>query len=194
MTYEELLQEVERSSEEEIRKIRERTEAEIRALLEDAERKARDIRERHIKDAEKLAESERMERLFRAHSDVSARIAEVRHEIFDSAFCAARERLSDIREKPQYPEIFQALFNEALSFFSSGELVVHVDPGDTEICRKMITETGRPCNIVSDIRCTGGLILEAESGRIRVDNTIDSRLDRARERLKTEIFSALFGD
>ncbi|MGC9434601.1 MAG: V-type ATP synthase subunit E [Methanomicrobiales archaeon] len=192
MPYDGLLQEVERSSKEEIREVRERTDAEIRALREDAENRAWEIRRRHLHEAERLAETERIKTLFQARADVSSRIAQTRHEVYEGAFEEATERLRDIREHPEYPAIFQALLHEAVSFFENRDLVIHVDPADEEICRKAADGMGLSCEILPDIQCTGGLIVETGGGRVRLENTIDSRLDRARESMKTEVFSALF--
>jgi len=194
MPYTGLLQEVERSSAEEIREIRERTDAEIRALREDAELRAREIREAHLHEAERLAETERMKTLFQARADVSSRIAQARHDVYEGAFEEAGERLRGIRDRPDYPAIFQRLLQEAVSFFENRDLVLHVDPADEEICRKAADGIGLSGEILSDIQCTGGVIVETGGGRVRVENTIDSRLDRARESMKTEVFSALFGD
>jgi len=49
------------------------------------------------------------------------------------------------------------------------------------------------CNIQSDIESIGGLCVSSSDEKITVLNTIESRVERARELLKQEIFGVLYG-
>jgi vacuolar-type H+-ATPase subunit E/Vma4 len=45
---------------------------------------------------------------------------------------------------------------------------------------------------VPDLHSAGGLIASARDGMVVVSNTVESRLEKAKDSLKLEIFAALF--
>jgi vacuolar-type H+-ATPase subunit E/Vma4 len=58
----------------------------------------------------------------------------------------------------------------------------------------VLNELGWNSEIVGDLTSAGGLAVSTKDGKVVVSNTIESRLNNAKELLKREIFSTLFGD
>jgi len=74
------------------------------------------------------------------------------------------------------------------------EVRLHIDPRDEQLCREILEEMHRNCEVVSDLTTLGGVNATTADERLLVFNTIESRLQRAKELMKSEVMSALYGD
>ena len=69
--------------------------------------------------------------------------------------------------------------------------IIHIDKRDLELCREILKERGLDREVVGDLNTAGGVRITTADGKITVDNTIESRFERAKEILRQEIFSLL---
>ena len=118
-----------------------------------------------------------------------------RQEVFTAAFAGARRQIGAVRQDPEYPAIFERLAREAVrAIGEKGKIRIHVDPRDVELCRKTATTLGIPSDIVTDLSSMGGLVVSSADDEVIVSNTFESRLLRAEEHRRMEIFAILAGD
>ena len=117
----------------------------------------------------------------------------IKEEQFQKAFHDAGLQLDSVRTDPSYPVIFQNLAGEALEGFGGQGVQVHVDKRDLELCRKTLAGLNVAAEIVPDCETRGGLVVTTADGSIIVSNTVESRLERGKERLKKEVYGILFG-
>jgi V/A-type H+-transporting ATPase subunit E len=193
MDYENLMRSMDAGAEEKLAELTEKagkTSAEIksRALV-----KAEEIKKLHMDGALKAAALERNKSLYVANSDARKRIGSLKHELFDEAFARARERLASVRESGNYEDSFRRMAGEAVLALGESEAVLHVDKRDADLCRKVADGLGVRCEILADLSCMGGLIASTKDGKVVVYNTIESRLESARRRMRLDIFGMLCG-
>ena len=105
----------------------------------------------------------------------------------------ARDRVLAARSSPAYPRILRRLAEEALGLAGGSDLVLHVDPRDKILLEKILRDLQRNSEVVADLESAGGLTIASRDGRFLVTNTLESRLSRARELLKGEVFTILYG-
>jgi V/A-type H+-transporting ATPase subunit E len=86
------------------------------------------------------------------------------------------------------------MVREAMEELAGEEIRMHIDPRDEPLCREILREMQRNCDVVTDLTTMGGLNATTADERLTVFNTLESRLQRAKELLKREIMSTLYGD
>lgn len=194
MAYENLLMSVEESAQEKEQELKKKAGQLAEEIRTRAKKEAEAIQERAVREAERSATIERNKQLYLARGGIKQRILKSREKIFAAAFDEAKQQLSRLREDPAYPAIFSRLAREATGAMGGAELRVHVDPRDLELCTKTLAALGIRCEVLPDIRSAGGLAVSSPDGFVMIANTVESRLERARERRRLSVYTALFGD
>jgi V/A-type H+-transporting ATPase subunit E len=114
--------------------------------------------------------------------------------VIQRAFFDAKKSLDSFRDRPSYKEDFKKMLQEAVRELGGEKVSLHIDTRDETLCRQVLDELGRNSEIVGDLTSAGGLAVSTKDGKVVISNTIESRLNNAKELLKREIFSTLFGN
>jgi len=191
MNHDSLIKSMEASAEEKKAEILDKAKKKAVELISEAMVKAGEIKKPTMESAVKAAMQERNERLFTANSEAKAHLASLKYELFNEAFEQARARLGTLRESGHYEDTFRLMAVEAIKAIGEDEVVLHVDKRDVDLCRKVVDGTDKRCEIMADISCAGGLNASTKDLKIFAFNTVEYRLEKARQRMKLEIFSIL---
>lgn len=193
MAYEELIHSMEMDAELRIYEVRAAAQALVDETLETARRQADEIRAGYTAEAERRIEVERHQRLYRTREDLKADLARVREELLQGAIATARESLARQRDQSGYPDVLGQLVREALETLGEDGARVHVDPRDEATVRGLLAHLSDGLSVIPDLETAGGVVVESADGRIRVDNTFDTRLVRAGEVHRQELYGGHFG-
>jgi len=193
MAYENLLKSVEEGAEERERELRKKARDQAEKIRADAARQAGEIQEQALREAEHSAARERNRELYLAKGALREAALRNRERIFRSAVEEAAGCLQQIREDPAYPAIFGRLAKEAVGAMGDAPCRVHVDNRDRALCETTLAALGQRCEILTDITCTGGLVVSSPDGSVTLSNTFESRLERVQEHRQREIYALLFG-
>jgi vacuolar-type H+-ATPase subunit E/Vma4 len=175
MALQHILEAIAAEAEAEATAILRRVEVEAAEQRAAAEQQAAARRQQLLAAAEAQAAQERSRLLHRAHLDTIRRLVEVQEQAFLAALAAAKTELARLRRQPEYAAVFAALLREALAV--SDELtVVRVDPRDAELAAALV---GATHTIEPTLTTWGGVIALSRDGRVMVENTLESRLERA---------------
>jgi vacuolar-type H+-ATPase subunit E/Vma4 len=174
--------------------IRQKAEEAAKAIRCDAKTRAQEIRKSRMHAATAEAAMSRNHALYTAKNELNKEMTALKYRLFDRAFAEAGRALADVRGSEGYPRYYQLLVAEALGELSDSDTVLHVDPLDVELCQIVAGELGMRCEIATDLPCAGGLNASARDGRVVVFDTVESRLEKAKDRMKLEVFATLFGD
>jgi V/A-type H+-transporting ATPase subunit E len=194
LAYENLLNSVDESAQERERELLEKARVTIEALKKNARQQAEQIRQSQIADAEKNADIEKNKLMYLAGAENKAGLIRIREHLFSSAFHEAALQLSHLRNRPEYPAIFTRLTVDAVEALGAGPFNVHVDKRDEDLCKKTLSALKIHAEIIPDLDSAGGLIVCLSDRSVIISNTVESRLERAQERKKREIYSILSGD
>jgi V/A-type H+-transporting ATPase subunit E len=194
MDYENLMKSMEASAEEKREELLRKARESAAKIEEEARQKADEIVKGHVSRASRDIEVDRNRLLYEERSRARGGSAALMHEYFSRAFSLAEKRLMSIRQENGYEGFFREAMAEAIEAIGEKEFVLHIDPRDEGLCRRIIGEMGIACPVQADISCAGGLNVSTIDGRTMVFNTIESRLKSAMERHRLDVFSALFGD
>ena len=193
MTYEELVGSVEAAAEQKNREILERANREAEEIIREAEEKAALIKAEFLKESLHRAEAERNRLTHLTNEEIKASLSHIKEDLFSQAFLVASADLKDIRRSPGYPELFKRLLEEAIREAGNEKHVLHISGQDQNIC-KTISSDYPISSIQVDLETAGGLSLSSSDGKIIVSNTMESRIERAKDIYKLEIYTELTGD
>jgi len=98
-----------------------------------------------------------------------------------------------MRSDPSYASLYERLIRELTDALAGERIILHIDPTDATLCSGIIKKSGLTCEIVEDISTIGGLCGTSADGKIRADNTLESRLQRIKDRSTLEIITLILG-
>jgi len=191
MSIEDILQALDEQCRQECQEIFKRAEEEAKQILDKAEADAEEIRQTRLAKVKAEAESETTSMLYSARLKSKNAIISVKEQVAEKALAEAEERLRDLRSQSGYPAILEALIREGLTRIT-GKVVVHVDPADREIADEIMRRLGMDYELLTDIGTVGGAEVSDADGRVRIINTVEERLNRAREKLRMQVSGILF--
>ena len=193
MAYEDLIRSIEASAEEQIREIRQRAESEAEEILEKSQEQSSKIVRVQRENAAKRAEIEQNRILSGIRAETKLLVIQAKAEVAERAFSLAERELTKVRERSGYEAMFRELLKETLLDFSGDAVKVHINKRDEELCRRALKDLGFNSEVIPDLHCAGGLSASTSDGTFIISNTIESRLERARELLRPEVFTILYG-
>jgi V/A-type H+/Na+-transporting ATPase subunit E len=193
MAYEDLLKSVEESAHEKELELRKREAAAVDEIKGRAKKQAGAIRQAHIDEANKSIASDRNKLLYLTKAENKELLIKVRETAFERAFSEAEVRLKALRSDPNYPVVFENLLREAAGAMRDTAFVVHIDPRDEVLCKKTLTRLNLTSEIRSDIMTAGGVVASLPDTSVVISNTVESRIQRAKELKRKEIHAILTG-
>lgn len=193
MAYEDLLKSVEESAQEREQELRKKTAVAIEGIRERATKQAGEIRQAKIAEAVRSVTTERNKMLYLEKAKNKEALIKAREAVFETAFHTAEERLKDLRNDPKYKVVFEHLLREATGTVGEEACVVHVDPRDEGLCTSLLSSLSLNGEVRADLRTAGGIIISQHDGTVLISNTIESRLQRAREHNRHTVHAILTG-
>lgn len=141
-----------------------------------------------------------------SEAKMNARRAELgaKEEVIEAAFTKASEELKAKASSydDEYSQSLIANIKEAASEIGGGDLIVQLNGADSNKIENKLSElssdisreigTSTTLKLGEPIEAIGGAIVKTSNGYIEVNNTIESRLDRFKSVLRSEVASILF--
>jgi vacuolar-type H+-ATPase subunit E/Vma4 len=194
MAYENLLKSVEESAQEKERELREKVRISVQAISEETRNQTAAIQQSLLEEAKKAAAIERNKRIYLTKGENKEKLINTKEKIFSTAFAEAEERLLKIRMDPGYPAILKNLAREAVEALGEAKVLVHIDKQDEHLIKGILSDLNYSGKVITDLHSAGGLVVSTPDESVKISNTIESRLDRAKEQKKLSIYAVLNGD
>ncbi len=193
MSIEDILQALDDECRAECQDIFRRAEQEAKQIIVKAQAEAEEIRQARLAKIRTEAESETTAMLYSARLKSKNEVIQAKEKVVEKALAEAVRRMENLRSRGDYREILSGLIGEGL-FRVSGKVVLHVDPADGKLAAEIMKEKGLACEIHTDIRTLGGAVVADADERVKIINTVEERLNRAREKLRMQVSAILFGE
>lgn len=193
MAYEDLLKSVEESAHEKEQALRNKAAAAVDEIRTRSKKQAGELRQAHLNDAGKSITTERNKLLYLTKAENKELLIKTRETAFERAFSEAGTGFLSLRSDPKYPLVFRNLLSEAANALGGAAFVVHIDPRDEDLCKKTLALLNLSPVIRTDITTAGGVVVDIPDHSIVISNTIESRMQRAKELKRKEIHGILTG-
>jgi V/A-type H+/Na+-transporting ATPase subunit E len=185
-----------------------KTEAE--QILADAKVKADAVRQR----TQEQAAAERSQLLDRAHQEaernrgqaiattqLKARTMELEHreKLLDNVFTAALQQLPTVQQWSDYDKIVLSLLREALQQLKTSDALVRADKYTQKyLTDQTLKEISKELNVTiklgKPLEQGTGVIVETSNGHVMYDNTLETRINRLQNTLRSPIYRILIGE
>ncbi len=199
-----IVESIKSEAQEKADKIIQEAEAEVAVIKSNAEKTAEAEKNKILDNGKKQSDMKYQQII--SEAKMNARRAELgaKEEVIESAFDKATEDLKTktSNDDAEYAESLIKMIEEAAIELGGGDLVIHVKESDIakvegqlrKLSSDLATKTGVSTTLVmgEPINAIGGAILKTKNGDIEVNNTIESRLDRFKGLLRSEVANVLF--
>ena len=177
--------------------------AEAQDIIKEAEEKARERVEKAKKQQAAELEKKKGRLIGEANEEATRILARAsitarqelllaRTRIIDEIIGRVKKTLSGVSTNDSS---FLALTKEAVDTLNVDKVRIYVSPKDTNSVRKALKGDKQLAGKITEIRetyCAGGVVAEDIDGKIRIDNTYDTRLEMLLPKLLPEIGKELF--
>lgn len=188
-----------------VEEIRAEAEAEAESIREAAREEAEAIRAEAETDAEAIREDAEAEVDAEIDQQRRQRVSAAKLEAKQTRLEARREALEDVRERleetvgglrgERRERLTEALFEAAAAEFDDGEpLRLYGHPDDHDLLASVLADADREGEVAGEYDCLGGVVVEGDRSRVRVNNTFDSVLEEVWEDQLREVSDRLFAD
>lgn len=191
MALEDIFKALDQQADDEVEQILQEARDHAEVIAADAEAQAESIRIAHVNEVERVTRTRASQSVNAARLEARKRIAAVKQHAIEKAFDRADEKLAGVRGGGRYQQVFQALAQEALTGVD-GAFKVEVDPADSELARSTLAGMGLSGEVVSDLKTTGGLVVDLSGGRIIRRDTLEDRLSKVRELDQAAVAERIF--
>jgi vacuolar-type H+-ATPase subunit E/Vma4 len=171
-----------------IREAEEKTQEEIEKAKRQREVRFEEERGKMLGEAEEEAARILAQASIKARQQLSSAKADAITKIIDGA----RKELSRISSDESY---FLNLIREAMEGLGVDKGRIYVSPKDVSAVKKFLEAAKELSGKISEVRefnCLGGVIAEDIEGKLRIDNTYETRLEMLLPKLLPKISKELF--
>lgn len=185
-------------------KIIQDAQAEVDQINSDATKNAEAEKNKILENGKKQSDM-RYQQII-SEAKMNARRAELgaKEEVIEAAFSKAFDELSQMASSgdEQYIKALANMIKEAGIEIGGGELIVKVKESDASTISSKFSSIINDIKAYTNVETTltlgepvdiiGGAIVSTANGDVEVNNTIESRLDRNKKILRSEVASVLF--
>jgi V/A-type H+-transporting ATPase subunit E len=193
MSLETVVEDIREEAREEAATIRNEGEARAEEIVSEAEADAEAIREEAREEAERQIEREREQAVSSATLEAKQDRLEARRDALQDVRAAVEERIAEM-DGERREALTRALLADAAREFEGDDAVsVSCRAADEALVGDLVAAFGG-FGVAGEVDCLGGVVVESESSRVRVDNTFDSVLDDVWEDSLKDVSDRLFPD
>ena len=167
-------------------------EAQADELISEAEADAGSIREERQREVEATIEQEREQKLSSAKLAAKQERLEARRDVLAEVRDAVESEVAALEGETR-EALTRALLDAAVAELGDpSDATVYSRADDEDLLQEILSDYD--FEYAGEYDCLGGVVVESESSRVRVNNTFDSVLDDVWEDNLREISDRLFGD
>ncbi|RBI63055.1 V-type ATP synthase subunit E [halophilic archaeon] len=191
MSLETVVEDIRNEARERAEEIREDGQERADEIIEEAEADADEILAAKERDVENRIEREREQKLSSAKLEAKQKRLEARRDVLQEVRSDVEKRIANLGGEDR-EELTRTLLDAAGEEFDSDDTVkVYGRPDDEELLTDVLADYDG-FEYAGERDCLGGVVVESEASRLRVNNTFDSVLEDVWEDNLQDISSRLF--
>jgi len=173
--------------------------AKAEGIRQEAREEAEAARSRVLERARKEAEQAHSQAIAVAQLKARTMELEQREKLLENVFSEARQKLNTVQSDSDYEQVAERLLRESLNQLNSDEARVQADKATQKIfTTSMLEKVSKDLNVkiqLGDALEQGtGVVVETMDGHRQFDNTLETRLKRMQEALRTPVYRILMGE
>ena len=193
MSLETVVQDIRQTARERAEEIREEGEARADEIVAEAESDAEEILAQAEREAEREVEREREQRLSSANLEAKQERLAARRDVLQSVREDVEAEIAGLSGETREELTAELLDAAAAEFEGLDAVSVYGRADDADLIEGLVADYDG-YEYAGEYDCLGGVVVEAEASRLRVNNTFDSILEDVWEDELKEIAARLFED
>ncbi len=173
--------------------IREDGERRAEEILADAREDAEEIRQQREADVDRQIKQKREQTLSAAKLEAKQQRLEARRDALETVRERVEEELATMEGDTRETLTRELLDAAATEFDESAEVSVYGRADDADLLEDVLADY-EGYSLAGEHDCLGGVVVESDESKVRVNNTFDSVLDSVWEDNLKEISTRLFED
>ncbi|MFB6361088.1 MAG: V-type ATP synthase subunit E [Halobacteriales archaeon] len=191
MSLETVIQDIRETARERADEIRSEAEAEADRIVSEAEAEAEEVLEEAEAEVERRIEQEREQQRSSATLEAKQQRLEARRDQLAAVRDAAEQAIADLEGKTRESLSRELLDDAAAEFGDVDSAAVYGAADDAELLESILADYDG-YELAGSVDCLGGVVVESEDSRLRVNNTFDSVLEQIWDDELREISEQLF--
>jgi len=192
MSLDTVVEEIRQEAEEEAEETRQTAEQRAEELRRAAEEEADEIVATAESEAESAVEQRRRQRVSAAKLEAKQTRLEARRDALDDVHEHVETAVAGLQSERR-ERLTRALYEAAAEEFDDGErLRLYGRADDHDLLASIADAADHEATVAGDHDCLGGVVVEGDDSRVRVDNTFDSVLADVWEAHLREVSDRLF--
>lgn len=191
MSMETVVQDIREEAQERAQAIRAEAEEEAETIVSEAEAEADSIREDRAQAAEREVEQEREQKLSSAKLEAKQERLSARRDVLEDVREQVEAEIAGL-EGDTREELTRSLVDAAATEFPDDADVDVFGRADDEALIERVLEDYDGYAYAGEYECLGGVVVESDASRVRVNNTFDSVLETVWEENLRDVSSRLF--
>jgi V/A-type H+-transporting ATPase subunit E len=176
MSLDTVVEDIRNEARERAKEIRSEGDERATEIVSEAESDAEEILAEQERETEQTIAQEREQKLSSAKLEAKQKRLEARRDVLQDVRSAVEERIANL-EGDQREELTRELLDDASEEFDDADTVhVYGKSGDDELLTDVVTDYDN-YEYAGEYDCLGGVVVESEQSRVRVNNTFDSVLE-----------------
>jgi len=171
--------------------IRAEAEEEAEAIIAEAEADAEAIKDERAAEVESQIDQEREQALSSANLEAKQQRLEARRDVLADVREAVESALTELSGDRRQSLTRTLVENAATEFDDDATVSVYGRSDDQELIEEILTDYDG-FSFAGERTCLGGVIVESDTARVRVNNTFDSVLDTVWDENLKELSEHLF--
>jgi V/A-type H+-transporting ATPase subunit E len=186
-----VVEDIRNEARERAKEIRSEGDARADEIISEAESDADEIIAEQERETEQTIAQEREQKLSSAKLEAKQKRLEARRDVLQDVRSSVEDRLAGL-EGDDREELTRKLLDAASEEFEDGDTVrVYGKPEDDELLTDVVSDY-KNYEYAGEYDCLGGVVVESDQSRLRVNNTFDSVLETVWEDNLQDISKRLF--
>lgn len=181
-----LLDALEADAEREAEQITREAEARAQQILEETERAARQAEESAHRETVAPLPTVQARVAYEAQLKVQELFSDTREQLIERVLAAIVDELANLHASTRYRGVMRSLLKEAADLIDTG-LIVQTRKEDEALVWELLKELGLKAKIETTLKGWGGLIAVSDDGLVRIDNTLEARLETAKPTIRQHV-------
>lgn len=171
----------------------------IEKIRQSAKEEAQTERSNILEQAKREAERVRSQAIAVAQLKARTMQLEQREKLLEDVFSEARQKLANLQRDSDYEQVAENLLREALTQLKADAVKVRADKTTQEIfttsaLEKLSKDLKVKIQLGDALEKGTGVIVETLDGHRQYDNTLENRLKRMQDGLRTSVYHILMGE
>jgi len=105
----------------------------------------------------------------------------------EKVFAKAIEQLNDLVRNEDYTKLVTQLLDESVKGLGTSDVVIECNSKDKSVVQSILSKFSGATLSPNTVDCLGGIIVKSKDGSMKLDNTIDARIERLKPLIRKDI-------